>query len=301
VWRRVGSATSMRPSEPWLEPLRDAYACIVVPLASRLAIWTQIVGGVECWSHPYSLQIFVPVHKSSQPKNRRHGPTMIESEVKHPSRCDQGESNGPDKADNRVGDIVIGEETDVDPDGSYASHLDLYSRAIGDVGARRPKDRSKAAGYQREARYRRRGIIYECCLPIGLFCSRRLGDWRCGFDCDDLANPTFGGSCQRHAESVGRRERLYGDFIDESSALFVDALTHGQLDPSKFVQIYATIGKLRLFASADFVSEADKAMKDISEIYYLPNRNFSKRENASETDLNILQAFSEACRNDLRE
>jgi hypothetical protein len=106
---------------------------------------------------------------------------------------------------------------------------------------------------------------------------------------------------QRHAESVGRRERLYGDFIDESSTLFVDALTHGQLDPSKFVQIYATIGKLRLFASADFVSEADKAMKDISEIYYLPNRNFTKRENASETDLNILQAFSEACRNDLRE
>ena len=42
-------------------------------------------------------------------------------------------------------------------------------------------------------------------------------------------------------------------------------------------------------------------MKDISEIYYLPNRNFTKRETASETDLNTLKAFSEACRNDLRE
>ena len=47
-WRRVGSATSKRASEPWLEPLRDAYACIVVPLASRLAISTQIIPGVEC-------------------------------------------------------------------------------------------------------------------------------------------------------------------------------------------------------------------------------------------------------------
>jgi hypothetical protein len=106
---------------------------------------------------------------------------------------------------------------------------------------------------------------------------------------------------RRYSQSVTRRERLYGVFIDEASALLADALTHERVDPSKFVRIYATIRKLRLFASADVVSQADKVMRDISEIYYLPNRDFTKRDAAQDTSMNILQVFSEACRNELRD
>jgi hypothetical protein len=106
---------------------------------------------------------------------------------------------------------------------------------------------------------------------------------------------------QRYAQSIARRERLYGDFIDEASKLFIDALTHDQADPLKFVEIYATVGKLRLFASAAVVSRAEQVLHDIGEIYYLPTRDFAKRAAPAETELNILQAFSEACREDLRD
>src|SRR6201984_3703571 len=34
-----------------------------------------------------------------------------------------------------INDIVIGEEREVDPDGSYCTNLDLYLRAMVDVGA----------------------------------------------------------------------------------------------------------------------------------------------------------------------
>src|SRR6266571_8150832 len=39
------------------------------------------------------------------------------------------------KAARLINDIVIGEETDVDPDGSYVSHLALYLRAMAEIGA----------------------------------------------------------------------------------------------------------------------------------------------------------------------
>jgi hypothetical protein len=97
-----------------------------------------------------------------------------------------------------------------------------------------------------------------------------------------------------------RREHLYGEFIEEASKLFTDALTHQLDQPSKFVRLYALVGNLRLCASAHVIVKAEEAMHLIFETYNRPNIDFRNLEDRQERDTDVLRAFSEACREDLR-
>jgi hypothetical protein len=104
---------------------------------------------------------------------------------------------------------------------------------------------------------------------------------------------------QRFAQAMALRHRLYGEFMEEASKLFTDALSHELDDPSKFVRLYALVGNLRLFAAADVISRAEEVMRLIVETYHLPNRNFRNPEDRHEPDVDVLRAFSEACREEL--
>jgi hypothetical protein len=109
---------------------------------------------------------------------------------------------------------------------------------------------------------------------------------------------------QRLAQERARRERLFGEFIDQASQLYADALSHTALeDPARLVPLYATIGKLRLFASKRTI--ADAVMARIVETYYLPNMDFTARPSppAGDSDMlrdfDLLRDFTEACRAEL--
>jgi hypothetical protein len=93
---------------------------------------------------------------------------------------------------------------------------------------------------------------------------------------------------------------VYMKFIEETSKLFTDAMTHQLDDPSKFVRLYALVGKLRLFASASAILKAEEVMQRIVETYSLPNRDFRNPDVRHEQDVDVLRALSEACREDLR-
>ena len=65
---------------------------------------------------------------------------------------------------------------------------------------------------------------------------------------------------QRVTQATARQEHLYSEFIDEAAKSITDALTHELDDPAKIVRLYALVGKLRLFASANVVSHAEEVM-----------------------------------------
>ncbi len=104
---------------------------------------------------------------------------------------------------------------------------------------------------------------------------------------------------QRFAQAMTRREHLYGEFIEEASKLFTDAVTHQLEGPSKFVRLFALVGNLRLCGSANVIAKAEEVMRQIVETYNLPNMDFRNLEDRQEYDTDVLRAFSEACREDL--
>ena len=103
---------------------------------------------------------------------------------------------------------------------------------------------------------------------------------------------------QRIAQESTRRETLYGEFIDQASKLFADALVHSLDDPAKMAVLYALFGKLRLFASDRTVSSADEVMRRIIKTYYSPNEDFHDRKFLDE-HFDVLREFTRACRDDL--
>src|SRR4029453_6082933 len=79
---------------------------------------------------------------------------------------------------------------------------------------------------------------------------------------------------QRSAEKRARLEQLFGEFMDQPSGVFPVGLTHQLEDPSTLVPLYATVGKLRLYASSKTVASADVVMSRILEAYSSPNVDF---------------------------
>ena len=97
-----------------------------------------------------------------------------------------------------------------------------------------------------------------------------------------------------------RRERIFTEFMDQASRAFGDALVHQLEDPSKLVPLYATIGKLRLFASSATVEAAEGVMDRILNAYYSPPVAFEDRTKIDKPSYDVLRNFIDACQRELR-
>jgi len=95
---------------------------------------------------------------------------------------------------------------------------------------------------------------------------------------------------QRVAQTITRREQLYEEFIEEAARLFIEALSSERIDPSKFVHLYGTLGKMRLFASKKVISMAQVMLK-ITDAFYRPNVDFMKIHETRDAEFDILKSL----------
>jgi hypothetical protein len=104
---------------------------------------------------------------------------------------------------------------------------------------------------------------------------------------------------QRHNQEASHREQLFGEFIDQASKTYADGIVQERLDdPTKLVPMYATINKLRLFATQGTIEAAGSVLERIVETYESPPTALEAR-NARIAAHDILRTFAESCRAEL--
>ena len=100
---------------------------------------------------------------------------------------------------------------------------------------------------------------------------------------------------------LGKRETLYGEFINECARLAIDALANGLDKPETMLPAYAALNRIRLSASGSVLAEAENVMKRITEQYFSPNMPLEEmRAVARSWGTDPLKAFGEACRAELK-
>ena len=105
----------------------------------------------------------------------------------------------------------------------------------------------------------------------------------------------------RFAQGMARKEKLYGEFIEEASRLYSDAITRKLDEVSKFVHLYALVSKLRLFAPHDVISAADEVMHQILMNRETQRKTWPSRSGRDESENSICSEYLvEACRKEMK-
>jgi hypothetical protein len=104
------------------------------------------------------------------------------------------------------------------------------------------------------------------------------------------------------AAETGKRESLYGEFINECSARALDSFENTLDKSERLLSIYALLNRIRVCATDAVLHEAERALASIAEQYFSPNLSLEQMRalvrDGAKTD--PLRGFAEACRAELR-
>jgi hypothetical protein len=104
---------------------------------------------------------------------------------------------------------------------------------------------------------------------------------------------------RRTERAISQREKLYREFIEETSRLYAEALVNEQAEPSQLVGVYALIGRMKIISSDDVVHAAEKVGRVILNTYLSPNRTLADLPDLID-EVDPLREFSDACRRELQ-
>ena len=109
-------------------------------------------------------------------------------------------------------------------------------------------------------------------------------------------NQSYQNRIQRHSIERSRREKLYGDFINEAAIAYTDSMAKNLEDPSSIVNLYAIKSRLSLFSNDDILNEADSVIQIIIERYSQKNVTYSEIDPKTTGHFDLLRDLTRLCR-----
>jgi len=107
---------------------------------------------------------------------------------------------------------------------------------------------------------------------------------------------------QRSASSKSKRQKLYKAFIDDAARIYGDALLHDKLETTGLIDLHALVSRMRIVSSRPVIETAVNVVKVITDTYSQPNKSPEEIEAMiSNGSVDILQSFSEACRDEFEQ
>jgi hypothetical protein len=94
-----------------------------------------------------------------------------------------------------------------------------------------------------------------------------------------------------------RRQDLYKEFISAATRCYADALQHDEPDTPALVELYTTLGRMRVLSSPKVFKGAEQAAQRIVDTYLEPSKSFADlRTMVHGAASDLLRDFAEACR-----
>jgi hypothetical protein len=112
-------------------------------------------------------------------------------------------------------------------------------------------------------------------------------------------NQSYQNRIQRHSNERSRREKLYGDFINEAAIAYTDSMAKNLEEPSSLVKLYAIKSRLSLFSNDDILTEAESVIQIIMERCSQKNVTYSEIDPKTTGHFDLLRDFTRLCRREM--